>query len=147
MMNREPCKCAPYLLSVMRIVLGLLFMYHGSQKLFGYPGGGHPVAWTSRVGVAGILELFGGALIVLGLFTRCVAFVLSGEMAFAYFMVHAKRGLWPPISNGGELAVVYCFVFFYLSGSGGGAWSLDRLLQGSKPPENKPPETKPPAAQ
>jgi putative oxidoreductase len=130
-------------LSVLRIAVGLLFLYHGSQKLFGWPaggpGGGHPVDWMSRAGLAGILEFFGGALILLGLFTRPVAFVLSGEMAVAYFMVHAKRALWPPISNGGELAVVYCFVFFYLSASGGGAWSVDRLLRRSKPPQTGPP--------
>jgi putative oxidoreductase len=140
-----PCKCAPCLLSVMRIVLGLLFATHGSQKLFGFPpggmGGGHPVEWISMPGCAGILECFGGALIVLGLFTRPVAFILSGEMAVAYFMVHAKRAMLP-IANGGELAVVYCFVFFYLSGSGGGSFSLDRLLQRSKPSEAEPPAAK-----
>ena len=128
MTNCQPCKCAPYLLGLMRLALGLLFLQHGSQKLFGVPGQAHAVAsWLSLFGLAGVLEFFGGALILLGLFTRPVAFILSGQMAVAYFMVHAKRAFWP-LANGGELAVVYCFVFFYLSASGGGAWSLDRLL-------------------
>jgi putative oxidoreductase len=132
----------------MRIAVGLLFAMHGSQKLFGFPaggpGGGHGFNFTTLFGWSGIIEFFCGALIFLGLFTRAAAFVASGEMAFAYFMVHAKQGLWP-IVNHGEPAVVYCFVFFYLSGSGGGAYSLDRLLGIAKPPETAPPA--PPAAQ
>src|SRR5579872_2021426 len=94
-------------------------------------GGGHPVEWMSRSGAAGMLECFGGALIVLGLFTRVVAFILSGEMAFAYFMVHAKRASLP-IANGGELAVLYCFVFLYLSAAGGGSLALDSLFDRPK---------------
>jgi putative oxidoreductase len=133
---REPSKYAPCLLSVMRIALGILFACHGGQKLFGFPGGGptggNTVTLLSMQGLAGILESFGGILIILGLFTRPVAFVLSGEMAFAYFMVHSKMGRWP-IANRGELAVVYCFVFFYMSAAGGGRWSLDRLFGFSKP--------------
>ncbi len=101
----------------MRMALALLYMCHGSQKLFGWPaggpGGGSTIAWMSMPGLAGILEFFGGALLLLGLFTRPVAFVLSGEMAAAYFLVHAKRTFWPPIANGGELAVVDFFFFFY----------------------------------
>jgi len=143
MSNSEPCKCAPCLLSVMRIALALLFALHGSQKLFGFPGHVHTVDWMSRSGAAGILEFFGGVLLLLGLFTRPVAFILSGEMAFAYFIAHARSAFWP-IANRGELAVVYCFVFFYLSASGGGAWSLDRLLQRPKP---APAQPAPPAAQ
>jgi putative oxidoreductase len=82
----------------------------------------------SLMGVAGVLELFGGALVLLGLFTRPVAFVLSGEMAFAYFMAHAPQGFWP-VLNHGEAAVLYCFAFLYFSAAGGGPWSLDRALR------------------
>lgn len=89
------------------------------------------MALMSLPGISGVLELVGGILLFIGLLTRPTAFILSGEMAVAYFMVHAKRAALP-ISNGGELAVVYCFVFFYLSGAGGGAWSLDALLQKAK---------------
>jgi putative oxidoreductase len=116
------------LLSVLRIVVAFLFMQHGAQKLFGVPGGGeHKVELASLIGFAGCLEFVGGGLILLGLFTRPVAFVLAGEMAFAYFMAHAPQGFWP-VLNQGELAVFYCFTFLYLSAAGGGPWSLDRLL-------------------
>jgi putative oxidoreductase len=115
-------------LGILRIATALLFVPHGSQKLLGVPaaaeGGTAPL--FSLMGVAGALELFGGLLLLFGLFTRPVAFVLSGEMAAAYFMAHAPRGFWP-LLNGGELAAVYCFVFLYLAAAGGGAWSLDRL--------------------
>ena len=120
----------PRLLSLLRIITGFLFLAHGSQKLFGFPpsqqGGTPPL--LSLAGVAGVLEFFGGLLILLGLFTRPVAFILSGQMAVAYFMAHAPRGFWPVI-NQGELAVLYCFVFLYLAAAGGGPWSLDRLLR------------------
>jgi putative oxidoreductase len=121
---------APRLLSVLRIVTGFLYAAHGSQKLFGFPPAQPPGAppLLSLVGVAGLLEFFGGLLILLGLFTRPVAFILSGQMAVAYFMAHAPRGFWP-VLNGGELAVFYCFVFLYLAATGGGPWSLDRLLR------------------
>ncbi len=123
-------KTAPWLLSIMRMVTGFLFMPHGAQKLFGLPAdpAKDPVALLSLMGLAGVLELFGGALILLGLFTRPVAFLLSGQMAAAYFMVHAPQGFWP-ILNGGELAVFYCFVYLYLAAAGGGPWSLDRALR------------------
>lgn len=123
-------RTAPRLLSIMRIVTGFLFMPHGAQKLFGLPAdpAKEPVALFSLMGLAGVLELFGGALILLGLFTRPVAFLLSGLMAAAYFMVHAPREFWP-ILNGGELAVFYCFVYLYLAAAGGGPWSLDRMLR------------------
>lgn len=117
----------PRLLSVLRIIVGFLFIAHGSQKLFGFPPGqraGAPLQ-LSLAGIAAILEFFGGLLILFGLFTRPVAFILSGQMAVAYFMAHAPRGFWP-IANGGELAVFYCFVFLYLAAAGGGPWSLDR---------------------
>jgi putative oxidoreductase len=118
----------PRLLSILRIVTGFLFAAHGAQKLLGFPapmpGGTAPLA--SMIGVAGILELVGGLLIMLGLFTRPVAFILSGMMAVAYFMAHASGGFWP-LLNKGELAVLYCFVFLFLAAAGGGAWSIDRL--------------------
>ena len=118
---------SPRLLSVMRIIVGFLYMAHGGSKLLGYP---MPfpmqIKLFSLLGLAGVLELFGGALVLLGLFTRPVAFVLSGEMAFAYFMVHAPKGFWP-LMNGGEAAVLYCFVYLYLAAAGAGPWSLDRL--------------------
>ena len=118
---------SPRLLSVLRIVSALLFMQHGSQKLFGFP----PSAQLSGplpplLLTAGVLEFFGGVLLLLGLFTRPVAFLLSGEMAVAYFRSHAPRGLWP-VLNGGELSVLYCFLFLYLSVAGGGKWSIDAL--------------------
>ncbi|HZT71246.1 MAG TPA: DoxX family protein [Terriglobia bacterium] len=118
--------------SVLRIVVGFTFSLHGFQKLFGLLGGpgghGGHVPLFSLIGLAGILECFGGVLLVLGLFTVPVAFILSGEMAVAYFRVHFPRGFFP-IQNGGELAVVYCFVFLYLFMAGGGPLSADRLIR------------------
>ena len=119
---------SPRMLSILRIVAALLFMVHGGQKLFGVPPSqqGGTVELLSKLGVAGVLELFGGLLLLLGLFTRPVAFILAGEMAVAYFTAHAPRAFWP-VQNGGELAVMYCFVFLYLSVAGGGVWSIDNL--------------------
>ena len=120
---------SPVLLSVLRIVVAFLFMEHGAQKLFGFPGAGdHTVELASLMGFAGILEFCGGGLVLLGLFTRPVAFILAGEMAFAYFMAHAPQGFWP-LLNHGEAAVFYCFVFLYFSAAGGGPWSLDRAIR------------------
>jgi putative oxidoreductase len=110
----------------MRIVIAILFMQHGGQKLFEYPPGGHKVPLESLLGVGGILELVGGALIFLGFLTRPVAFILSGEMAVAYFKAHAPNGFWP-VQNHGELAVIYCFVFLYFAASGAGPLSIDAL--------------------
>ena len=118
---------APRLLGVLRMVLGFLLIPHGLQKLFGMLGG-KQVELMSLLGLAGVIELFGGILILVGLFTRPVAFVVSGFAAFAYFIAHAPQGFWP-ILNRGELAVVYCFLYLYLSAAGGGEWSLDRLLR------------------
>ncbi len=118
---------SPRILSVLRIVTAFLFMQHGAQKLFSFPA--PPQAMPpllSLIGLAGILELFGGLLLFLGLFTRPVAFLLSGQMAVAYFMAHAPHGFWP-LLNRGELAVIYCFVFLYLSVAGGGSWGIDYL--------------------
>lgn len=120
------------LLSVLRIVAALLFMQHGMQKLFNFPPSAHPMAHLPPLLLtAGVLEAFGGLLLLLGVFTRPVAFILSGEMAVAYFMAHASRDFWPA-RNMGELPVLYCFVFLYLAAAGGGPWSLERLWQRSR---------------
>jgi putative oxidoreductase len=120
---------SPRLLSVMRVVVSLLFMQHGGQKLFGFPSNQpfHSFAPLSLMWIAGVLEFFGGAILLFGFFTRLVAFVLAGEMAVAYCMAHAPYALWP-LLNHGELAVLYCFVFLYLMVAGGGVWSLDSFL-------------------
>jgi putative oxidoreductase len=118
---------SPRLLSVLRIVAGLLLMQHGAQKLFGFPPGAQgsqTPPLMSMLGFAGVLEFFGGLLLLIGLFTRSAAFILSGLMAVAYFMAHAPQGFWP-LLNRGELAALYCFVFLYLSVAGGGSWSVD----------------------
>ena len=119
----------PRLLSVLRIVAAFLFIAHGAQKLFGFlaPPDRPVFPAFSFMWVAGALEFFGGALLLLGLFTRPVAFILSGMMAVAYFMSHAPQGFWP-LQNRGELAALYCFVFLFLSVAGGGVWALDNLL-------------------
>lgn len=119
---------SPRLLSVLRIVTAFLFIQHGSMKLLGFPPSEAfaGLKLFSLIGFAGVLELFGGLLVLLGLFTRLAAFILSGEMAFAYFIAHAPQGLYP-ILNRGELAVLYCFVFLYLSAAGAGMWSIDRI--------------------
>jgi len=117
------------MLSILRIMLGLLFMEHGLAKVLGFPlqPSHAPYALlTLNPGLQGMLELVGGLLLALGLFTRTVAFVLAGDMAVAYFMAHAPRGFFP-LLNGGELAIVYCFIFLYFWVAGGGEWSLDRL--------------------
>ena len=114
-------------LNLMRIIAGFLFMPHGAQKLFG-AFGQNPAELVSLFGAAGVLEFFGGWAIMLGLFTRPVAFVLSGQMAVAYFTAHAPRDFWP-IQNGGELAAFYCFVFLFLSAHGGGEFSIDGLMR------------------
>jgi len=117
----------PYLLSVLRIMVGLLFMQHGLSKLFGFPAGAGFPAFLSLPWFEGCIELIGGGLIVIGLFTRSAAFITSGEMAIGYFMVHAPKSFFPYV-NGGNLAVLYCFVFLYLVVSGPGPISLDALL-------------------
>ena len=119
----------PRMLSILRVMVGLLYMEHGLAKILGFPlqPNHAPYAlFTLNPGLQGLLELVGGLLLAAGLFTRTVAFILSGNMAVAYFMVHAPRNFFP-LLNGGELAIVYCFVFLYLWVAGGGEWSLDRL--------------------
>ena len=124
------------MLSLLRVVTGALYMQHGVQKLFGLllppdrPWNGAPDMF-SQFWIAGILEVFGGALIVLGLFTRPLAFLLAGEMAVAYFQAHAPRSFWP-ILNGGEHVVLFCFLYLYLFAAGGGRYSLDALLLGRR---------------
>lgn len=119
-------------LALLRMVAGYVFLLHGSAKLLGMP---HVAMFDglllwSLYGMAGVLELAGGLLLVLGLFTRSVAFLLSGQMAVAYFMVHAAQGnVLMPLLNGGESAVLFCFVFLYLFAAGGGAWALDNRLR------------------
>jgi putative oxidoreductase len=118
---------APRLLSILRIITALLFMQHGGMKLLGFPAPmPGDIQLFSLMGFAGVLELGGGFLLLIGLFTRPVAFILAGEMAFAYFMAHAPGGFWP-VLNRGEAAVLYCFVYLYLAAAGGGKWSVDRL--------------------
>lgn len=111
-------------LNALRIVAGFLFMQHGLQKVFGMLGRDQVESFASLAGVAGIMELVGGALIMLGLFTRPVAFLLSGQMAVAYFYAHAPNDFWP-IVNRGELAAFYCFVWLFFTASGAGKFSLD----------------------
>jgi putative oxidoreductase len=113
----------PYLYALLRIVAGLLFAQHGVQKLFGWLGGSGPVPMFSQFWVAGVVETFGGLAIALGAFTSPVAFVASGQMAVAYFQAHLPRGFWP-IQNGGELSVLFCFLFLYIASRGSGKWSL-----------------------
>jgi putative oxidoreductase len=117
---------SPRLLSVLRIMTALLFLQHGTAKFLGFPhvDAFDNIQFVSLLGASGVLELVGGVLMLIGLFTRPVAFILSGFMAVAYFMAHATQGFYP-LLNQGELAVMYCFVFLYLSVAGGGAWSAD----------------------
>ena len=118
---------APRVLSILRIVVALLFFEHGTSKLLGFPPSDHSgPEFLSLSWIAGALELVGGALLILGLFTRPVAFILSGEMAIAYWMAHAPKSAFP-LANGGDAAILFCFVFLYLAFAGGGPWSLDAL--------------------
>src|SRR6185437_45863 len=125
---------APRLLSVLRIVLGLVLLQYGTAKLFGWPDVEmfEDLKWLSLFGIAGMFELVGGTLLILGLFTRPAAFILSGEMAAAYFIEHLPHGFFPILSSG-DLAVSLCFTFLYLAFAGGGPWSLDALVRGGAP--------------
>jgi putative oxidoreductase len=130
-MNLKDCELrlapyAPQILSVLRIMVALLLFQHDFSKFFGFPAAMPTPAPFSLIWFAGVIELIGGALLLLGLFTRIAAFVLSGELAFAYFIAHAPQGFYP-LTNGGESAVLFCFIFLYLAAAGGGAWSLDAL--------------------
>ncbi|GGK56134.1 DoxX family protein [Rufibacter glacialis] len=123
-MERIIGKYSPVFYALLRIVAGLMFAMHGTQKLFGWPGGSDPMPLASLMGVAGIIELVAGLLIALGLFTSWAAFIASGMMAVAYFMAHASQG-WAPLLNQGELALLYCFLFLYMAAQGSGIWSVD----------------------
>ncbi|MGN7871742.1 DoxX family protein [Paracoccus sp. 22332] len=116
----------PRVLSILRIVAALIFMLHGTSKLLGFPPSDMSPAFMSLSWIAGLLELIGGALLALGLWTRPVAFILSGEMAFAYFIAHAPKSFFP-VLNGGDAAILYCFVFFYIVFAGPGPWSVDAM--------------------
>jgi putative oxidoreductase len=118
-------KAKPYMLSVLRIMVALLFLQHGLEKYFGFPQAGP--AMTPLLYVQGMLEIVGSVLLLVGAFTRVVAFVLSGDMAVAYFMVHFPQSFFPTV-NGGDGAVLFCFVFLYIVFAGGGPWSVDRLV-------------------
>jgi putative oxidoreductase len=115
----------PYILSILRIVVGLLFLEHGLSKVFNFPAPSPVPSLSGLLILAAILETIGAALFLVGAFTRIAAFILSGEMAFAYFMAHAPRSFYP-IVNAGELAVLYCFIFLYFAFAGGGPLSVDR---------------------
>src|SRR3954470_7102727 len=129
-MNETLEAWTPRALSLLRIVAGLLILQHGMAKLIGFPAvpAFANLQPLSLLGVAGIIELIGGVLLIVGLFTRPAAFILSGEMAVAYFMSHASKGFYP-LLNGGTLAIMYCFAFLYLSTAGAGPWSLDAAMK------------------
>ena len=112
------------MLSILRIVSALVFMAHGTQKILGFPASSMNPPLLSLSGIAGLLELIGGALLVVGLFSRPVAFILSGQMAFAYFIAHAPKSFFPAL-NGGDAAILFCFVFLYIAFAGPGPWSID----------------------
>jgi putative oxidoreductase len=117
----------PHVLSILRIVIALLFFEHGLSKLFGFPQPSPSPALFSLSWFAAAIEFVGGALLAVGLFSRMSAFIMSGEMAFAYFISHAPRDFFP-INNRGDAAILYCFIFFYIAFAGGGPWSLDAIL-------------------
>ena len=129
----SPQGWSPVLLSVLRIVAGLLFLQHGSAKLLHVPNQAMfaHLQLMSLLGVQGVIELVGGGLLAIGLCTRPVAFILSGDMAVAFFMAHFPKN-WMPILNGGDLAVLFCFTFLYLCAAGPGPWSVDALLKRPK---------------
>lgn len=130
-MERFLGRFAPHLYALLRIIAGLMFFLHGTQKIFGWPGGSMGQLPAIAV-VAGWLEVVLGFLITIGLFGSLAAFIASGQMAFAYFLGHAKDGFWP-ILNKGELAVLYCFLFLYIAAAGSGIWSVDAARRGTRP--------------
>lgn len=136
LMNSFLTRTTPHVLSLLRVVTAFMFVLHGTQKWLDFPAPrSSPIELMSLSGMSGMLELVGGSLLLIGLFTRPVAFVLSGLMAFAYFIAHAPQGFWP-LLNRGELAALYSFVFLYLAAAGGGPWSVDNWLRTGKPAGN-----------
>lgn len=127
-MDRFLGKYSPYIYAILRIITGLTFAMHGSQKSFGIPGNAPPVPLGSLMGFGGVLELVGGLMIAVGLLASYAAFITSGEMAVAYFMMHVPHGFLP-IVNQGDLAVLYCFVFLHIAAQGAGVWSIDALIE------------------
>lgn len=125
-MQKSLQRMSPYVYGLLRIVAGLAFAQHGAQKLFGALGAKQAAELMSQMGLAGIIEFVGGIMIAIGLFTSPVAFLASGQMAWAYFQAHAPRNFWP-IQNGGELAVLYCFIFLYFCTVGSGKLSIDSI--------------------
>jgi len=123
---------APRVLSIVRIVVALIFLEHGTQKLLGFPPSANPApALLSLIWYQGVIELIGGFLLAIGLLTRMTAFVLSGDMAVAYFMAHAPQSFFP-VANRGDAAILYCFIFLYLAFAGGGPWSVDAAIRASR---------------
>ena len=125
-----PERYAPQVYALFRIVFGFLFIFHGLQKVLGMFGG-RVMATGSLPWIAGVIEIVGGALIMIGLLTRIVAFICSGEMAAAYFVAHQPKGTWP-VENGGEAAALYCFAFLYIAARGAGIWSVDSATGGTR---------------
>jgi putative oxidoreductase len=121
-------RLAPHVLSILRIMAGLLFLAHGTAKVFGFPAHGQMPVFPELEWFAGRIELIGGGLVALGLFTRPAAFIMSGEMAIGYFLGHAPRSVFP-LLNGGDSPILYCFVFLYLVFAGAGPWSVDALFR------------------
>ena len=126
---------APMMLSILRIMAALIFLEHGTQKLLGFPPGGPPNAPAAMtlLWFAGMIEMIPGFLLVIGLFTRTAAFLAAGEMAFAYWIGHAPHGFWP-VDNGGDAAILYCFIFLYILCAGPGPWSVDAVIARRRPP-------------
>lgn len=127
-MNQFLGNYSSYIYAILRIIAGLSFALHGSQKLFGVPGNKPPLSITSLMGLGGLIELVCGLMIALGLLASYAAFIASGEMAVAYFMLHFPQGFLPTV-NGGDLAMLYCFVFLYIAAQGSGIWSVDALIR------------------
>ena len=129
-MNETLAAWTPRALSVLRIIMGLMIIQHGMAKILGFPAVASfaNLSPFSLIGVAGLIELIGGALLIVGLLTRPVAFIISGEMAFAYFMAHAPKDFYPLI-NGGTLAIMFCFTCLFLSTAGAGPWSVDAAIK------------------
>jgi putative oxidoreductase len=126
-MDRFLGKYSPYFYALLRIVAGLMFAMHGTQKLFGWPGDGNTVELASMMGLAGIIEFVGGLMIAFGFLASWAAFIASGQMAVAYFMAHAPES-WNPLLNQGEVALLYCFLFLYIASRGSGIWSVDAAM-------------------